>query len=321
MKPQRTRCVWIAAAGLSIASAQTLNFTPLGSIPGPAEMIRVKGAYAYISAGKTLTVADVSNPEAPRRLGTYTFPERIWGFRMSGNSVFVAADIFGLGILDVSNPEAPVLRGSFKTPGQAKSVAISGATALVSDHVSGLDIVDVSNSAKPVSAGSVFLDGFARDAVTNGSLAYAIDMPTGFYVLDLSKKNVQEPLVSLQSATVSNQRAQVEVLQTSPQGPTLAVVVAGGTLQMYDVSNSASPIKIPPYRTPGGALRVSLRGKLAYVADGREGLQVLDLSNPSEPRIAGTYKTASPARDVAVSESLVFVVLASGEVLILRQAP
>ena len=90
---------------------------------------------------------------------------------------------------------------------------------------------------------------------------------------------------------------------------------------MYDVSSPVSPIKIPPYRTPGGAQRVSFKGKLAYVADGREGLQVLDLSDPSNPRIVGAYKTASSARDVAVSESLVFVVLASGEVLILRQAP
>jgi hypothetical protein len=151
-------------------------------------------------------------------------------------------------------------------------------------------------------------------------MAYAIDTPSGFYVLDLSNKDVLEPVASLQSATVPTPRAQVETLQMSAQGPPLAVVVAGGSLQMYDVSSPISPIRIPSYRTPGGALRVSVKDKLAYVADGREGLQVIDLSDPSTPRIVGAYKTASPARDVAASESLVYVVLASGEVLILRQS-
>ena len=80
------------------------------------------------------------------------------------------------------------------------------------------------------------------------------------------------------------------------------------------------------YRTPSGRpQRVAMRGKLAYVADGREGLQVVDLSTPSKPSIIGAYKTAGPARDVAVADSLVFVVVGEGEgkgeVLILRQTP
>ena len=315
MTLRRPMFLWFAAALLSVASAQTLSFTPVASIPGPAELIKVKGAYAYISADKAFLIEDISTPETPKRVGSYTFPERIWGFRLAGDSVYVAADIFGLGILDVSNPAAPLLRGSFKTPGQAKSVSVTGSTALIADHVSGVDVVDISNPAKPVSAGSIFLDGFARDAMTNGSVAYAVDTPNGFYILDLSKKGAQEPSVALQAAQVSA-RAQVEVLQT--HGQTIAII-AGGALQMYDVSNPAAPVKIPAFRTPGSALRVALKGTLAYVADFREGLQLVDLSDPSSPKIVGSYKTASPALDVAVTDSLVFVALTGGQVLILRQ--
>jgi hypothetical protein len=316
-----TKVPWwglIAVMATVRVDAQTLNFTLLGSIAGPADMVKVQGGYAYVAAGKTLTVVDISNPAEPKRGGAYTFPELILGFRVAGSSVYVAADLFGFGILDVSNAAAPTLRGSLKTPGQAENVAVSGTTALVADHVSGLDILDVSNPAKPVQAGSVFLEGLATDVVTSGSLAYAADRPTGFYILDLSKPRPLEP-TSLQSA-ISPFSAQLEVLQASAQGPTLAVLVANGSLQMYDVSNPAAPIKIPAYRTPGGARRVSLQGRLAYVADGREGLQVVDLSTPSKPRIVGAYKTASPARDVAVADSLILVV-AGSEVLILRQAP
>jgi hypothetical protein len=308
----------IAVIATVSVDAQTLNFALVGSIAGPADMVKVQGAYAYVAADKTFTIVDISNPAEPKRSGAYTFPELIWGFRVAGSSVYVAADLFGFGILDVSNAAAPTLRGSFKTPGQAKNVAVSGTTALVADHVTGLDIVDVSNPAKPIQAGSVFLEGFATDVVTSGSLAYAADRPTGFYILDLSKPTPLEP-TSMQSA-ISPGQGQLEVLQASAQGPTLAVLVANGSLQMYDVSNPAAPIKIPTYRTPGGARRVSLKGSLAYVADGREGLQVVDLSTPSKPSIVGAYKTASPARDVAVADSLILVVVGS-EVLILRQTP
>jgi hypothetical protein len=96
---------------------------------------------------------------------------------------------------------------------------------------------------------------------------------------------------------------------------------------VYDVSNPASPVKTGTLRLPGGpgAQRGSIKGKLAYIADGREGLQVVDLSMPATPTIAGAYRTATPARDVAVQDSLVFVVTGAGEgkgeVLILRQTP
>ena len=178
----------------------------------------------------------------------------------------------------------------------------------------------MSNPTKPVHVESVFLEGYPTDVVTSGSLAYAADRPTGFYVLDLSKPRPLEPVSMLQSAIAGNTSAQIEVLQVSAQGPTLAILVASGALQPFDVSNPVAPVKLPPYRTPGGARRVSLKGRLAYVADGGEGLQVVDLSTPSAPRIVGSYKTAGPARDVAVADSLVFVVVGN-EVLILQQSP
>lgn len=306
---------WIAGFDTVSVSAQTLSFAPVGSIAGPADMVKVHGGYAYIAASKTVTVFDISDPSAPKLLGAYTFSNFIQGFRVVRSLVYVAADVFGLGILDVSNGRAPTLRGSLKTPGQAKNVAVSGTTALVTDMVSGLDIVDVSNPSKPVHVESVFLEGYPTDVVTSGSLAYAADRPTGFYVFDLSKPRPLQPTSMLQSATPS---PQVEVLQRSAQGQTLAVLT-GGLLQMYDVSDPAAPVKIPPYRTPGGAQRVSLKGTLAYVADGKAGLQVVDLSSPSTPRVVGAYQTAAPARDVAVADSLVLVVVGRGEVLILRQ--
>ena len=101
-------CAWVV-------SAQT-RFERVGSIPGPADVVRAQGAYTYVAAGKTLTIVDVSNPASPKRVGSYTFPQEIWGFRLAGSRAYVGANFFGLGILDVSDPKAPTLVGIVHNP-------------------------------------------------------------------------------------------------------------------------------------------------------------------------------------------------------------
>jgi hypothetical protein len=290
----------------------------LDEFQAPPELIRVQGKWAYIASNKTITLFDISNPASPARLGDYSFPDRILGFRPSGSLVYVAADLYGLGILDISQTGVPRLRGSFKTPGSAKNVAVWGRTVVVADQVAGLDIIDVSDPAKPAQIGSVYVDGFASDVVTAGSLAYAVDRPTGFYVADLSQLKSQEPMSTLQSSTASNGPVQVEVMQGSTGHPAIAVR-ALALLLLYDVSNPGMPVELPPFRTPGRALRVFIQGTSAYVADGPEGLQVVDLSTPTRPRIAGAYKMANPAIDVALANTLAFVVVRGADVIILRQ--
>jgi hypothetical protein len=275
-----------------------------------------------------LTVFDVANPAAPRRLGAHTFPDKIWGMNEGGGLVYAAVDKYGLAILDISGPAGPVLRGSFKTPGQAKSVALVGTTALVADHMSGVDFIDVSNPAKPSTLGSFFLDGYARAVASAGSIAAAVDAPTGIYVFDFTKPAKLEAVGSDQSA---ERPSLVDVTSTTgAAAPDLAVLVGSFTLQIYDISAPEAPRKLSTFRTPTGRpVRVTLRNSLAYVADAAEGLLIVDLSEPASPRVAATFKTAMPARDVAVGDGLVLVAVArggsaeappaEGQIVVLRQ--
>jgi hypothetical protein len=319
----------VGPAGVALR-AQDLGFTLVGSIPGPADLIEIHGTRAYVTGGKTLTLVDISNPQTPKPTGSYTFPEKIWGIQVVGPLVYVAADFFGFGILDVSNPAAPRLRGSLKTPGQAKNVAVFGAKAAVADHMSGVDFIDTSNADKPVLLESFYVEGYARDVAAAGSIAYAVDAPTGLYVFDMAKPGPHEPVSSQQTATAPG--SLVVTQDAGAQSAKLAVLVGGGALQLYDLSKPTAPARIATYKTPSGRpLRAALNGSRVYVADGRDGLQVVDLSTPKSPRLVGSYKTSTPARDVAVTDSLVFVVVGAAaetprefkdqEVLILRQAP
>jgi len=310
----------VAVAGVRPA-AQALQFTRVGTIPGPADLVRVDGGHAYVASAKTLTIFDVAKPDAPKKMGVHAFPEKIWGFRVNGPTVYVAADFYGFAMLDVSNPAAPSLRGVLKTPGQAKNVAIYGTKALVADHMSGVDYLDISNPAQPKKLGSFFLDGYARDVVAAGPLAFAVDSPSGLYVLDLDRPDPIESAVgSLQSASTPSF---VEISEPSTS-PRLVCIVGAGLLQFYDVSNPATPTKLSTLKTPGRPIRATFKGKFAYVADGVEGLQVVDLSAPTAPKIVGSFKTPAPARDVAVDNGIVYVVVGAreepGEVLVLKQS-
>ena len=57
-------------------AAQTGRFTSVGSIPIAAELIRAQGDRAYLAAGGTLTVVDISHPEMARRRVTWQLQVR-----------------------------------------------------------------------------------------------------------------------------------------------------------------------------------------------------------------------------------------------------
>lgn len=350
-------CASIVLAGLSLvvsgarypAAAQTMTFTPVATIAGPADLVRAQDQHLYVVVDKTLTIYDVATPAAPKRLGAYEFPGEIWGFRVEGPRAYVAAGHSGMGILDVSKPTAPALVSLFKTPGQAKNVSVMKGRAVVANHNSGIDFIDITDEAKPTLIGSTDLDGYARDVAIVGTTAVAVDNPTGVYVFDMAKvtKSTKDPIASVQTATAPQL---IEMAEIGPSRTPIALLGGNeqydpnrtqtlpfgarprsGSLQVFDVSNPSAPTFKGAYPTSGGGRRISVKGSHVYVADAADGVRVLDLSTPDKATVVGTYKTPKGARDVAVAGSLVFVVIGGGgvragappdehgEVLVLRQ--
>jgi hypothetical protein len=311
---------WIAAAiliGVAGAEARAQPaFVQVGEIAGPVDVVRAEGAMVYASAGRTLTVYDVADPSAPRQRGSYTFPQEIWSFRVAGSVVYAGVNFYGLGVLDVSDPATPALRSAFKTRGQAKTGAVFGTRAIVVDHMEGLVLVDLSTPAVPTSPGAFFVDGYARDVTTVGRHAFAVDSPTGFYVLDLSKADPLEPVASVQSG------AALRALEVEGS---LAVLVGGGALHPFDVTNPAAPVKHPPFRTPAGARGRPARGPAGggpvfagraggrrHLQDGRCGAPRCGFRRPGVRRrreggrqAAGWRADRDPQRTPLTSESAV----------------
>jgi len=154
----------------------------------------------------------------------------------------VAADFFGLGIVDVSSPAAPALVGSMKTPGQAKNVAVFGTKAVVADHMSGVDFIDVSNKAKPVSLGSFFL------TATRGTWSRRVRWRTLWTRLPGSTFSIcrSRSVGCCDDATVSDGARQHRRLgRVRSSESKIAVLVGGGMIQVYDLSDSVKRSRRP----------------------------------------------------------------------------
>ena len=67
------------------------------------------------------------------------------------------------------------------------------------------------------------------------------------------------------------------------------------------------------FETPGRAARVAMLGSYVFVADTDAGISVVDISTPAAPAAMGTFQTDAPARDIAVTDTHVFVVVGAGE--------
>ncbi len=88
----------------------------------------------------------------------------------------------------------------------------------------------------------------------------------------------------------------------------LALGYAG--LQIIDVSNPASPMRLGGYDTSGFgyARSMAVSGSIAYVTDPLAMLlQIIDVSNPASPVRLGGYDTSGFVGGVAVSGSLAYV--------------
>jgi hypothetical protein len=325
-------CSWQMALAVPHVVAQSSNLAPVGSIEGPAELVRAEGKYLYVVAGPRLRIIDVTNPAAPRPVGAYTFSEHIRAFTVSGSIVYAAADFFGLRVLDASSPTAPVLRGSLEMEGGNLTIDLLGNNVLVATNlVSGLEVVDVSDVSNPVSLPSYFTDGYAQGVAASHPLVYVTDEPTGLYILDLSEPD-SPVVVSVQETKESRAggRGMPSVpsplvgISESVVAPSSKIAVlldrADGLLHIYDVSKPAAPVKVTTFNTLTRSENLKVRESRAYIAGGPAGIQVIDLSNPSKPVIVGTFKTTRPARDVAATDSLVFAATGNGGVVILRQS-
>ena len=290
----------------------------VATLEGRAGGVVVAGHYAYVSSGATLRIIDVSDPSQPAEVGTFTVPERIYGFDVTAEHVYIAGGLAGLHILDVSDAATPRLLATHQTPGQAMSVAAREPMALVVNLMSGLEVLDISDPSAPTVIVTQDTPGYQQNVTLAGSVAVVVDQPSGVFLFELA-----DPTAPTSAGTLPPDRMPAGTLPLGWMPAWTAMLADGrlyvvngsGLLEIVDISDPGGPRLLGSYDSPGRPQRVAVTGSTVYLADGRAGLQVVDVSDPANATVIGTYDTPGAARDVAVDGSLVFV--ADGSALVI----
>ncbi|MCF7847403.1 MAG: DUF2271 domain-containing protein [Kiritimatiellales bacterium] len=268
----------------------------VSAIGGFCAAVAVAPPYAYLGAGDSLVVVDVSNAATPVKAGSLHLPGMIEDVAVSGSLLFAACGESGVHIVDVSTPSAPAYVNTFDSSGHAFGVAVSGGTLYLADGVSGLRIINVSSPASPSLLGSFITKGPARDVAISGSTVYLLDNYNGLLIL-----NAASPA----SPTLLGSYGLIAFGQKLALSGSLAYVVdGGGTVSAINVGSPATPTLAGSERVgpPGGGVAVS--GTSLFAANGAAGVRIL---NSSTAALQSTVDTDGTSADVAVDSGNLYV--------------
>jgi hypothetical protein len=122
-------------------------------------------------------------------------------------------------------------------------------------------------------------------------------------------------LLFIWGSLFAQQDNNVTLMGRWPNGPCLATFAVGttayfgngGALEIYDISNPNSPVKIGQGITPSVVRGIYVSGDYAYVADYSAGLRIIDISAPASPVEVGFLNLGGQAYDVHVVDNMAYV--------------
>jgi hypothetical protein len=245
---------------VAIRPVPPMDFKPLaGDLPldGAAQGFALGQTNAYLVAGDTFHVIDISNPAQPAELSQLSLAVGSAGLVVSEPYACVWTQNGTLQRIDVSDPSHPRLAGAYSIPGAT--------------------IAQVAVSAPSPTNSRAYLAGYTAEAATPGVLA-----------VDLSDPSQIKPLGSFQDSF-----ATVDDVGVTGH---YALAVAGGVLKIIDFADPAQPQVVSSYSAeygpPIGIFRVLVSGHYALLNLGDSvigpsfipGLEILDISDPVNPR-------------------------------------
>ena len=235
-----------------------------GFVPGPTSVwrdIKTYGSHAYVTNESSggLAIIDLSDPENPEGLASYT------GFSTAHNlfieestaRCYIAGSNLGSGgvrILSLANPTAPSAIGNWETEYFHDVVVLDHRVYGSAINDDTLYVLDATNASSPTVLGSV---GNYPSAFTHNAWMTADNQ----YVLTTDE-------------------------------------LVGASCRMWDVSNLPTITQVDAYRPVPTSIphNAHIRGDYAYISHYTIGVRVLDVSDPANLVEVGFYDTF-PAGD------------------------
>ena len=289
------------ARGVRRVARRALTFTRRSArLPDRPNLVEVHGGRAYIAGGKTLTIVDVSNPAAPKRLGAYTLPGEDLGLprrRLDWSTSPPTSSASASSTSRTRRRRCCAARS--RCPARPRTSPSSARRRWSPTTCRASTSSTSSNTAKPVSLGSFFLEGYARDVVS-----VRIDRlrrrlrRRGSTSSTCRSRGRSSGDQSQQSATRTEQHRSCR--NDRPAGRSSRYSSAAGCFRSTTVTKPAAPVRAATFRTPSGrprARRCTAAWPTSRTAG--KGCRVVDLSTPCAPALVGELQDRRSRRETS----------------------
>lgn len=161
--------------------------------PGAAWDVAIHGIRAFIADGSSMQVVDISMPDNPVVVNSFT-PNiepigRYIYIDIKGNRAYLYSQNGRVEIIDIKNPLSPSLMGHVDGLGGSYCLTVADNNAFLAMTDGGIYAVNISNPIDPYLAGHYNTNGFAFDVASENSLVYVADF---FSLLQLSISNATD---------------------------------------------------------------------------------------------------------------------------------
>lgn len=233
---------------------------------GEARDVKLSGRYLVVADGASgLKIVDVSNPRAPRIVGSLASPNFLCALAIDGSRAYCAGGLAGAEIVDIADPRRPRLawRRQFS---EVRGIDADGSRMYVCDGDRGLRIFAL-GGGMPREISTLDTPGWNCGVVADGARAYLADGGKGIVIADLSDPARPRALGSTDVGSIAR--------QVFLRDGTLFAAAYTRGIAAIDVSNPERPAIAAAYPAVNDGRGVVADERFVYLASGSGGLYVL----------------------------------------------
>lgn len=255
--------------------------------------VAIRDRMAFVTLyHRGLCIVDITDPKAPKVVGRAELDSPACGVALRGPFAFIANYDKGIAVLDVSKPTEPKLVQRIDVGWAFGVSAAEGLVLAASYEPARLWCIDGVNLK--VLGRCDFGARFGPYGVSlmGKNLALVGDTYTTRLV-DISNTSKPELIGELPTvnfvAGIPDARQLKRTHKAVPidERHFVAVGITPAGLRIYDASNPKEPKFVSHLPLEGNCYDVTVKDKVAFVANGSRGVAIVDVSDPQKPRLIG----------------------------------
>ena len=306
----------LGVAAAQFAFAQGIHIHLRGHVnPSPSRYrysdVVAEGNYAYVASWLNsfgVLVFDISNPDAPRQVGSYapSTAKNMQGIEVLNGIGYFASDAGGgVHVVNLADPTHPVLITRI-TSAQGGYDSVHDLTLdgnghmFIPDyrHSSTVQVWNVMNPAAPYLETTMLGTdpSSVHDVTIKGNRLFMSGWSGTVDIWDITNIDVQTP-VRLGSFFSGNNTQNLSVTDDGNYLACARELLANGEVKIFDISNPANAFVVASLEQPSLGIAASspsetkIMGNLLFVAWYQQGLVVFDITDPTHPVMVGNYDT------------------------------